>query len=97
MDCKEFQSSRSCIASYLLVLVSNGDPAQREQPGVRHVGVGDVQLLQQGTVPASQSQLSILSTDQSAASIDLASSCSTLSSALAGSLTVRRRLLLVAR
>ena len=83
--------------SYLLVLVSNGEPAQREQPGVRHVGVGDVQLLQQWTLPAHQSQLSIQSADQSQASIHLASSCSKLSSALAGSLTVTRRLLLVER
>ena len=40
---------------------------------------------------------SIQTTDQSEASIHLASSCSRLSSALAGSLTVTRRLLLVAR
>ena len=38
-----------------------------------------------------------VTTDQSEASTHLASSCSTLSSALAGSLTVTRRLLLVER
>ena len=44
------EASDAEAADGVVVLVPQGDPAERHQPAVGHVGHGDVEVLQEGTV-----------------------------------------------